>query len=121
MAKSILVVEDDRDQRALIQLYLENAGYTVRSVSNGLEAAASCLSATPDLIVSDVRMPHMNGFEMIRILKSEPAMRDIPVIFLTVDRDGHEQASDLGAVDYLTKPFKHADLLKSVAKYFPAA
>src|SRR3954463_11755958 len=120
MAKTILVVEDDSDMRALINLHLLNAGYVVRVAANGLEAAAACLSVTPDLIISDVHMPRMNGFEMIAILKSEPAMQDIPVIFLTADAKGRKRGNKLGAVDYLTKPLKVETLLAAMAKHLPA-
>ena len=115
--KTILVVEDDADQREVIALHLLNAGYMVRSVSNGLEAAASCLQITPDLVISDVHMPQMTGFDMIRALKSEPGMKDIPVIFITVDEGAREEGSGLGAVEFLTKPFKPANLLMLVGKF----
>jgi CheY-like chemotaxis protein len=118
--KTILVVEDDGDQLELIKLHLLNAGYMVRGVKNGLEAAASCLQLTPDLVISDVHMPHMNGFDMMRILKSEPAMKNIPVIFLTVDAGGRELGETLGAIEYLAKPFKPAALLMLVGKYLQA-
>src|SRR5512140_2002371 len=104
MQKSILVVEDDPLMREFIELHLRDAGYAVRAVANGLQAAATCLTATPDLIISDVRMPHMDGFEMIATLKSEPGMKDIPVIFLTAVASGLERGKSLGAVDYLIKP-----------------
>jgi CheY-like chemotaxis protein len=120
MSKIILVVEDDSDMRALINHHLLGAGYIVRAVSNGLEAAASCLAVTPDLIVSDVHMPRMNGFEMIAILKSEPAMERIPVIFLTADAKGRKKGNALGAVEYLMKPLKVDALLKAVGKHLPA-
>jgi CheY-like chemotaxis protein len=119
MSKNILVVEDDATQRELIGLHLLNAGYVVRSVKDGLEAAAACLSVTPDLIVSDVRMPRMSGFEMIRILKEEPAMKDIPVIFLSMDTGGREEGAGLGAIEYLAKPLKAEILLAAVAKHLP--
>jgi CheY-like chemotaxis protein len=118
--KTILVVEDDADQLELIKLHLLNAGYMVRGVANGLEAAASCLQITPDLVISDVHMPRMSGFDMMRILKSEPAMKDIPVIFLTVDEGARSEGEDLGAVEYLAKPFKPAALLMLVGKYLNA-
>lgn len=120
MSRNILVVEDDVDMRALIQRTLLNAGYAVRAVGNGLEAAASCLTGVPDLIISDVHMPRMNGFEMIQILKSEPAMQDIPVIFLTADTKGRRKGNKLGAVDYLTKPLRMDSLLASLSKHLPA-
>lgn len=117
MAKTILVVEDDTVQRELLALHLLNAGYVVQSVKDGLEAAASCLNVVPDLIISDVRMPRMSGFQMIRVLKQEPSMKDIPVIFLSMDEAGRDQGTDLGAVAYLNKPFKPAVLLKTVERH----
>ena len=115
--KTILVVEDDADQRELISHLLLNAGYMVRPVANGLEAAASCLAVMPDLVISDVHMPRMSGFEMIRILKSEPAMQDVPVIFLTVDGGARDEGAALGAIEYLVKPVKPASLLMLVGKH----
>ena len=115
--KTILVVEDDNDQRELIKLHLLNAGYMVHGVANGLQAAGYCLTATPDLVISDVHMPHMSGFDMIRILKTEPAMKNIPVIFLTVDEGGRELGEGLGAIEYLAKPYKLASLLMLVGKH----
>lgn len=114
--KTILVVEDDKDQRDVVALHLLNGGYMVRSVANGLEAAASCLQVRPDLVVSDIHMPGMSGFEMIRVLKSEPGMQDIPVIFLTGDEGAREEGNDLGAVEFLVKPVKAPALLMLVGK-----
>lgn len=120
MSKTILVVEDDTDMRALIKRTLLNAGYAVNAAGNGLEAAATCLTSTPDLIISDVHMPRMNGFEMIKILKSEPTMAGIPVIFLTADSTGQERGNELGAVAYLTKPLRMDDLIATMTKHLPA-
>jgi CheY-like chemotaxis protein len=118
--KTILVVEDDADQRELVSRLLLDAGYMVRSVANGLEAAASSLQIKPDLIISDVHMAGTSGFDMIRILKSEAGMRDIPVIFLTVDEGAREEGTDLGAIEFLTKPVKPASLLMLVGKNLAA-
>ena len=120
MNKTIRVVEDDTDQKDLIARYLLDAGYMVRAVANGLEAAASCLQVTPDLIISDVHMPGMDGFEMISILKEEPGMKDIPVIFLTVDEGARDEGTGLGAIEFLVKPFKPASLLMLVGKNLAA-
>ena len=119
MGKTILVVEDDPNMLDLIALRLRAAGYFVCVAANGLEAAASCLKVVPDLIVSDVWMPRMSGFDMIRILKSEAAMQDIPVIFLTADEGGRDLGGKLGAVAYLSKPIDAGALLKVVAKQLP--
>ena len=120
MAKTILVVEDDGSMREWISLYLKKAGYTVRTVANGLAAAGSCLQTKPDLIISDLHMPGMGGFDMIKILNSEAGLKDIPVIFLTVDADRKERSSQLGAVDYLTKPIEPEALIAAVGKHLPS-
>jgi CheY-like chemotaxis protein len=117
MAKTVLVVEDDADMREWISLHLRNAGYTVRSVANGLQAAAACLAAKPDLVISDLHMPGMGGFDMIKILNTERSLKDIPVIFLTVDEARRDRASELGAVQYLTKPVDAEALLKAVENH----
>ena len=119
MGRQILVVEDDPDMCGLIASHLQGAGYVVRSAANGLQAAA-CLELIPDLIISDVHMPRMGGFDLIKILKSEDALKDIPVIFLTVDEARRERGAELGAVAYLTKPLKLDELLAAVRKNFPA-
>ena len=118
-AKTVLVVEDDADMRALLARHLRAAGYGVRTAANGLHAAAECVHLKPDLIVSDVHMPRMGGFEMIRILKSEPELKDIPVIFLTVDAARRERGGELGAVAYLTKPLDPEALVAEVKKHLP--
>jgi DNA-binding response OmpR family regulator len=114
MGKAILVVEDDEDMRGWLKLHLSNAGYSVRCVENGMEAAASCLQAKPDLVISDLHMPGMGGFDMAKILNSEKFLRHIPVIFLTADDTRRARGAELGAVEYLTKPVEPEVLLKAV-------
>ena len=117
MTKTILAVDDDPDMLKLVATHLGAAGFAVRTAANGMQAAASCLKGVPDLIISDVHMPHMGGFDMIKILKSEPAMKDVPVIFLTIDEGRRERGGELGAVAYLTKPLKMDELLATVRKH----
>ena len=117
MAKTILVVEDDEDMREWISRHLRNAGYTVRTVANGLQAASACLTAKPDLVVSDLHMPSMGGFDMIKILNSEKSLKDIPVIFLTADEGRRERSAALGGAAYLTKPIEPEALLKAVEEH----
>jgi len=117
VGKTILVVEDDGAMREWVSLHLKNAGYTVRSVANGLAAAGACLQKKPDLIISDLHMPGMGGFDMIKILNSEAGLSNIPVIFLTVDANRKERSSQLGAVEYLTKPIEPEALVAAVAKH----
>ena len=115
--KTILVVEDDDTMRELLYLHLTRAGYAVRVAANGIEAGHAILGITPDLVITDVRMPHMSGFELVEALRQDPAMKDIPVIFLTVDEGARNEGEDLGAIEYLAKPYKPASLLMLVGKH----
>jgi CheY-like chemotaxis protein len=115
--KTILVVEDDLDMRAWITRHLENAGYRVDVAANGLQAAACCLQSKPDLILSDLHMPHTTGVDMMRILSDESALKRIPVVFLTVDEGRRDLGKRLGAAAYLTKPVKPEVLLATIAKH----
>ena len=101
MPSTILVVEDDQDMREWISLHLRNAGYAVQTVANGLQAAATALKVKPDLVISDLHMPGMGGFDMLKILNTEKGLKDIPVIFLTADESRRERGGALGAVDDL--------------------
>jgi CheY-like chemotaxis protein len=117
--KTILVVEDDDTMRQLLLLHLTNAGYAVRAASNGIEAGHAILGIAPDLVITDVNMPHMSGFELVSALREDPALKDIPVIFLTIEGDAFERGASLGAVEYLTKPIRVEALLQKVAKHLP--
>ncbi len=119
MLKTILVVEDDDTMRELLRLHLTTAGYAVRVAANGIEAGHAVLGLTPDLIITDVRMPHMSGFELVEALKEDPAMRNIPVIFLTIEGDSYDRGASLGALEYLAKPIRVEVLLQKVAKHLP--
>jgi CheY-like chemotaxis protein len=121
MLKTILVVEDDDTMRELLRLHLTTAGYAVRTAANGIEAGHAVLGVTPDLIITDVRMPHMSGFELVEALRQDPAMAAIPVIFLTIEGDSYDRGSSLGALEYLTKPIRVEVLLQKVAKHLPVA
>lgn len=118
MAKSILVVDDDQSLRELLRLHLSSAGYEVNTASDGIEAGYAVLRSPPDLILTDVNMPHMNGYEFVAALKSEPALARIPVIFLT-SMEEFERGKELGAVGYLNKPIRADRLLQVVAEHIP--
>jgi two-component system chemotaxis response regulator CheY len=113
--KTVLVVEDDATMRELLGLHLQGAGYAVRTAADGLEAARACLGVIPDLIVSDLHMPKMDGFTLVEMLKSDARLADVPVIFLTVDEQGYSRGKELGAVAFLTKPILAEKLLSAVA------
>lgn len=119
----ILVAEDERDIRELIGFTLRFAGFEVVLVSNGTEAIEQALSEQPDLILLDVRMPKITGYEVCRQLKENPATQSIPVVFLSAKgQEGEiEQGLALGAVEYIVKPFAPDELIDQVkdilAKY----
>ena len=119
MPASILIVDDDDSIRELLRLHLSSAGYNVHVAADAIAAGYMVLRSTPDLIITDVSMPHMDGFEFIRALKSDKALPYIPVIFLTSMEEGDHHGKDLGAVGYLTKPVRADRLLAMVAQYVP--
>ncbi|HKY53295.1 MAG TPA: response regulator [Anaerolineales bacterium] len=106
MAK-ILIAEDERDIRDLVAFTLRFAGYEVFAASNGEEAVEMAPTVNPDLILMDVRMPRMTGYEACKVMKANPDLKDIPVVFLTARGQETEiqQGLDAGAEEYLLKPF----------------
>jgi len=106
MAK-ILIAEDERDIRDLIAFTLRFAGYEVFVATNGEEAVELAPQVNPDLVLMDVRMPRMTGYEACRAMKARPDLRDIPVVFLSAKGQESEiqQGLDAGAEEYLLKPF----------------
>ena len=103
----ILIAEDERDIRDLITFTLGFAGFDVVAAGNGEEALNLARQEMPDLILMDVRMPRMTGYEACAAMKADPKMKDIPVIFLSAKGQDAEIQTGLqaGAVDYLLKPF----------------
>ena len=119
MAATILVVDDDASIRDLLRMHLSAAGYEVHVAQDAIAAGYIVLRSPPDLIISDINMPHMDGFEFIAALKSDKTLPAIPVIFLTTVEEGDHRGKELGAVGYLTKPVRADKLLQLVAKHVP--
>jgi len=117
MAATILIVDDDESIRELLRLHLSSAGYEVSVAEDAIAAGYLVLRSPPDLIISDVNMPHMDGFEFVAALKADKTLPAIPVIFLTSVEEGDYRGKHLGAVGYLTKPVRADDLLFMVAKH----
>jgi len=113
----ILVAEDERDIRELIVFSLQLQEYDITDVPNGAEAVEQANKLKPDLILMDVRMPKMTGYDACKTLKSQAATKDIPIIFLSAKGQDTEiqQGKDLGAEEYLLKPFAPDELLDKVA------
>jgi DNA-binding response OmpR family regulator/cellulose synthase/poly-beta-1,6-N-acetylglucosamine synthase-like glycosyltransferase len=114
---SILVVHDDFLIQKMVTAMLRHAGYEVTIAADGCEALALAAVATPDLIISDVIMPNMDGFELLRRLRAKPATKGIPIILLTAKGDADDVVSglDRGTDDYLTTPFEMKVLLARVS------
>jgi len=119
MAARILVVDDDDGIRELLRLHLTSAGYEVEVAADAIAAGYIVLKAPPDLIITDINMPHMDGFEFVAALKADSTLPRIPVIFLTSVEDGDSRGRELGAVGYVTKPVRADRLLSLVAQHVP--
>jgi diguanylate cyclase (GGDEF)-like protein len=106
MSQRILVVEDDEDNRRLISELVTSAGYELIEAVDGEQGVALAAQHNPDLILLDVMMPKVDGYEVCRRLKQDPATADIPIIFITAHGDVEEETRglELGAVDYIAKP-----------------
>lgn len=117
MAK-ILIAEDERDIRDLITFTLSFAGHQVTAASNGEEAVQKALQMIPDLILMDVRMPRMTGYEACKRMKEENSIKDIPVAFLSAKGQETEVQTGIqaGAVEYILKPFSPDELTDRVNK-----
>lgn len=113
----ILVVDDDRSLRALVRLHLANAGYDVIEAEDAVVGGYTVLRTPPDLVICDVNMPYMDGYEFVAALRSEPLTQHIPVVFLTLDDDVADRAQKLGAVAHLRKPLTADRLLETVGLF----
>jgi len=119
LTSKILVVDDIPENLRLLKGLLKNEGYDVRFAPNGKFALASLTQFVPDLILLDVMMPEMNGYELCQQLKTNPKTKNIPVIFLTALNEGADKVKgfQVGAVDYITKPFQAEEVLARVAHH----
>jgi len=121
MARKILVVDDEQDILLLVRITLEAEGYEVITAVNGREAVDRLVADKPDLLVTDVMMPEMDGFEVLENLKQNVETEGIPVIMLTARTDARDmfRAWDMGTSIYLTKPFRPRELVAAVKRIFP--
>jgi CheY-like chemotaxis protein len=109
-------MEDDPSAQRLLREYLEPAGYTVRLAPDGEHGLAMARESKPAAIILDVLLPGLDGWEVLRRLKDDPRLRDVPVVIVTVV-DEREVGLALGAVDYLVKPIQREALLATLARH----
>ena len=114
--EGVLIVDDNEQNLELLHAYLDELGGEVRVAHDGIEAIESVAKQAPDIILLDIMMPRMSGFQVCEKLKKDPATRDIPIIMVTALNEvgDVERAIDFGADDFLTKPVNKLELLTRV-------
>jgi two-component system OmpR family response regulator len=119
--KHILVIDDEPAWQKITSHILKNRGYDVLIAGSGAEALKALITFRADLILSDVRMPDMNGFDLVDNLKRIPTASSTPVIFFSAidDYDARKVARSLGAVDFLVKPFDEDEMGSVLLKHLP--
>ena len=112
----ILIIDDDVGFRDLLRIHLSAAGYQVQVAEDAVAGGRALLERPPDLIVSDLNMPFLDGFELLSLLRADAETASIPVIMLSGRSDGDTMAKavELGAADFLTKPVTRDQLLESI-------
>ncbi len=117
--KTVLVVEDKASLTQMLQFLFLSRGLNVQIAYNGEEALAKARELRPDLILLDIMMPKMDGFEVLERLRESESTATIPVIMLTArkSREDMNKATELGAVEYITKPFKAVEVVDKVLRH----
>ena len=119
MERTVLIIEDEKLIIVSTQMVLEAAGFRVESATNGEDGIAKARSLTPDLVLLDIMMPGIDGWETLTRLKRDPATAGIPVVIFTAREHarGHQKSSEMGAADYFRKPFEPDELIELVEKH----
>jgi len=121
MKKLILVVEDQEDNRRILRDLLSNAGYDMMEAEDGEQALAAIARRRPDLILMDIQLPLLDGYEATRRIKADPALKTIPIIVVTsyALSGDEDKARAAGGDDYVAKPFSPRALLAKIREYAP--
>ena len=121
MSKRILVVEDQEDNRQIVRDLLTANDYELTEAENGQEALAAVAKDRPDLILMDIQLPVMDGYETTRRIKADPSLRSIPVIAVTsyALSGAEEKARAAGCNDFVPKPYSPRQLLAKIRQYLP--
>ena len=117
-ADDVLIVDDDPDMVTIIRIMLDDAGYQVRSARNGKEALESVATKMPAVVLLDILMPVMDGWQCARELRARYGRR-VPIVVVTAAEHAGARAEQVGCDDVLAKPFEMAELLRIVARYVP--
>lgn len=122
MAKRVYVVDDEPDVVGLLQTVLEHEGLEVEFATDGRVALAGILGSPPDLIILDLMMPGLDGFELLKLVRMDPRCEGVPVLIVSARTEQRDQLSSLqlGANAYLCKPFSPRDLVKQVQELLGA-
>jgi two-component system cell cycle response regulator DivK len=122
MTKRILVVEDQEDNRQILRDLLANAGFEMIEAEDGQQALTQAAKHKPDLILMDIQLPLLDGYEATRQIKADPALKDIPIIVVTsyALSGDEEKAHAAGCDAYVAKPFSPRALLAKIREYLPA-
>ena len=112
----VLIVDDNAANAELLEAYLQGSGWDIVLAASGAQALESCRKSVPDIVLLDVMMPDMSGYEVCRRLKGDPATRDVPVIMVTALTavEDVEKAVDAGTDDFLSKPVNRLELVTRV-------
>ncbi|MFH0730007.1 MAG: response regulator [Pseudomonadota bacterium] len=118
MPKTILIVDDARSMRGLVSMTLKGAGYEVIDACDGQDALAQITGKKIQMVITDLNMPNMNGIELIKALKSDPAFKFLPMVMLTTESDDakKKEGQMAGAKAWIVKPFKPETVLNVVRK-----
>jgi two-component system, cell cycle response regulator DivK len=121
MSKRILVVEDQEDNRQILRDLLANAGYDMIEAEDGQQAIAAAAQHRPDLILMDIQLPMLDGYEATRRIKADPALNAIPIIVVTsyALSGDEERARAAGCDAYVAKPYSPRALLAKIREYVP--
>ena len=121
MSKRILVVEDQEDNRQILRDLLGNTGYQMFEAENGEDAVTMAAAEKPDLILMDIQLPLVDGYEATRRIKANPALSAIPIIAITsyALSGDEDKARAAGCDDYVTKPYSPRNLLAKIREYLP--
>jgi CheY-like chemotaxis protein len=117
----ILIIDDDAGVRGVLKMMLERAGHEVTAGACGADGLQFARERRPDLVLLDIEMPGMNGFDVCSLMKTDTNLRDVPVIIMTGRplAGVPARAQAVGAVDLLSKPFERERLLEKVSEYLP--